>query len=79
MTAAAIKTRSKEAGVTIRELGTRSGVCYTRISDGFNGWVQLKDTELQAINDALDAAIADRMERLTKLTGKDEALVTAST
>jgi len=70
MTIAAIKNTARLAGVSLRELGARSGVVYSRISDAFNGWVQLKEPEIEAIDKALQNAIRDRVEKLNKLAGR---------
>ena len=38
-----IKSRAQEADITLRELGSRSGIVDSRVCDAFKGWVTLRD------------------------------------
>jgi len=68
-----LRRRVDEAGVPFRELGSLTknfithGVAYSRICDAFRGWVELKDEELAAVEDALNLALRMRAEKFNRL------------
>jgi len=62
-----IKSQALEAGIPFRELGSRSGVVYSRVCDAFKGWVTLRDPELPALEAAVNAAIYARAKKFTRL------------
>ncbi len=67
MDATTIKTRIEESGVPLRELGSLSGINYQKICDWKKGWAELKDPELIAVENALNAAIRSRVDKFTRL------------
>jgi hypothetical protein len=70
-----LRRRVDEADVPYRELGSLTkkfmphGVAYSRICDAFRGWVELKDEELAAVEDALNLALRMRAEKFNRLLG----------
>jgi len=62
-----IKQRTREGDIPLRELGSVSGVAYSRLCDAFKGWVTLRDSELIALDGALDSAIRKRAEKFNQL------------
>jgi len=62
-----IKAKVEEADIPLRELGSRSGISYSRVCDAFKGWVSLRDEELNALAEAVAAAIRERAAKYNKL------------
>lgn len=60
-----IKSQAQEADIPLRELGSRSGIVYSRVCDAFKGWVALHDPELIAMEAAVNAAIRAPTEKFT--------------
>jgi hypothetical protein len=71
-----IKSRAQEADIPLRELGSWSGIVYSRVCDAFKGWVTLRDKEMVALESAVNAAIRERAEKFNKMAAGSPAAVT---
>jgi hypothetical protein len=71
-----IKRRAQEADIPLRELGSRSGIVYSRVCDAFKGWVTLRDKEIVALESAVNAALRERAEKFNKMLAGSPAAET---
>ena len=71
-----IKRQAQEADIPLRELGSRSGIVYSRVCDAFKGWVTLRDKKMIALESAVNAAIRERAEKFNKMLAGSPAAET---